>query len=147
MEYRVNSRRHQETGLKRKGHKALSVFLSYATEDESHARSLQRVLGTRSPSISFEDCAVVDGFDEEWRRTVLSKMKRCEAVVCLVGPKTHLSEPVNWEIEVTAKQGKPIVALSLEPNVAPLPRALEALGVSLNAWTDSTDLLELVRVA
>ena len=107
----------------------LRIFLCYASEDERDAGRLKRLLSVESRGSRFDACSVRRGFHEDWRRRAWEKIAACDAVVCLVGETTHLSEPVNWEIEAAAAMGKRILAYTLAPSFRAAPDALRARGV------------------
>lgn len=107
----------------------LRIFLCYATEDERDAGRLKRLLSEESRGSRFDACSAQYEFHENWRRRVWEKIAACDAVACLVGETTYLSEPVNWEIEAAAAMGKRILAYALAPSFRAAPDALRARGV------------------
>ena len=107
------------------------VFLSYATEDEEYTASFRRLASEQYAELRFDDCAVRDGFSENWRATVWEKLAACDVVVCLVGEGTYLSEPVGWEIEAATTLGKPVIAYTLVPWPVVVPRVLREHGVGM----------------
>lgn len=109
----------------------LRIFLCYATEDEPDARALRRLLSEESRGASFDDCSSRNGFNADWRRQAWEKIASCDAVACLVGDATHLSEPVHWEIEAAATLGKRILAYALAPSSNVIPGALRVRGVAV----------------
>ena len=103
---------------------ATRVFLSYATEDEEHAARFRQLISEEQMGLTFDDCAVRHGFSENWRVRVREKIAFCDAVACVVGEGTHLSEPVGWEIEAAITLGKPVFAFTLVPSPVVVPKAL-----------------------
>ena len=110
---------------------ARRVFLSYATEDEEHAAYFRRLASEERAGLTFDDCAVRDGFSEDWRGRVREKLAACDVVACLVGEGTHLSEPVGWEIGAAIALGKPVVAYALVPRPVVVPKVLRENGVRM----------------
>ena len=80
---------------------------------------------------SFDDCSARGGFNADWRRQAWEKIAACDVVACLVGDATHLSEPVGWEIEAAAAQGKQIFAYALAPHSCVIPGALRVRGIAV----------------
>ncbi len=126
---------------------ATRVFLSYATEDEEHAARFRQLISEARAGLIFDDCAVRDGFSENWRARVREKISACDAVVCLVGEETYLSEPVGWEIEAAAMLDKPVLAFTLVPWPVVVPKALRGHGVGMHrlAPVDSVEWTDAVR--
>ena len=111
---------------------ASKVFLSYATEDEEHAACFRRLAWEKRAELTFEDCAVRDGFSADWRAMVQEKIAVSDVVACLVGEETHLSEPVGWEIEAAITLGKPVLAFILVPWPVVVPEVLRDNGVGVH---------------
>lgn len=126
---------------------ASKVFLSYATEDEEHAARFRRLISEDRAGLTFDDCAVRDGFSENWRLRVRQKIALCDVVACLVGEETHLSEPVGWEIEAAVTLGKPVLAFTLVSWPVVVPKALRDHGVEMQriAPTESIEWADAVR--
>ena len=110
---------------------ASKVFLSYTTEDEEHAACFRRLAWEKRAELTFEDCAVRDGFSADWRAMVQEKIAVSDVVACLVGEETHLSEPVGWEIEAAISLGKPVLAFALFPWPVAVPGALRSHGIGM----------------
>ena len=104
------------------------VFLSYATDDERRTRRFRQFLYEENDVAAFDDCSVRDGFRENWRQEAWEKIAACDVVACLIGEKTYLSEPVNWEIETALGLGKTTLAYVL-PSAVVLPPALRDNGI------------------
>ena len=107
------------------------VFLSYATEDERRTRRFRQFLYEENAVAAFDDCSVRNGFRENWRQEAWEKIAACDAVACLVGEETYLSEPVSWEIEAAVALGKPVLAFTLVPFPVVVPRALQDNGIGI----------------
>ena len=118
---------------------ASKVFLSYATEDEPVAGRFRQLAWEEVAGLTFYDCAVRDGFNENWRQEALEKIAASDVVACLVGETTYLSEPVNWEIETADRLGKKTVAYAFTP-VAVLPTALWDSGVEVRRLSSQPSL-------
>ena len=126
---------------------ASKVFLSYATEDEEHAACFRRLVSEKRAGLTFDDCAVRNGFSENWRVRVREKIAACDVVACLVGEGTYLSEPVGWEIEAAVTLGKPVFAFTLVSWPVSVPKALHDHGVGMHCLgpMDSIDWADAVR--
>lgn len=126
---------------------ATRVFLSYATEDEEHAACFRRLVSEQRAELTFDDCAVRDGFNENWRLRVREKIAACDVVACLIGEETYLSEPVDWEIEAAVTLSKPVLAFALAAWPVAVPKALQNHGIGMHRLDpmDSIEWADAVR--
>lgn len=63
---------------------------------------------------------------ENWKEEATKVLATCDAVVCLVGPETHCSAPVNWEILESCRLGKPILVARMARDYKEPPACLDA---------------------
>ncbi|MCY4448389.1 MAG: TIR domain-containing protein [Chloroflexi bacterium] len=124
---------------------ATRVFLSYATEDEEYAARFRQLISEERTGLTFDDCAVRNGFSENWRVSAREKIAACDVVVCLVGEETYCSGPIGWEIEAAITLGKPVFAFSLVPWPVVIPEALRNHGLEMHRL-DLMDVIEWADV-
>jgi hypothetical protein len=74
-----------------------------------------------------EDWSVKEPWDQnEWKTRCLTKIKRCDLVIVMVGEKTFSCSGVKAEIEMAKEAGVPVVGIRGYPNkTCPRPDGLE----------------------
>ena len=105
------------------------LFLSFASEHEALVDLFREHAKDRLSLLSFNDRPVTATNDGGWKNYAEHLIRSCSATLCLIGPSTYQSGPVDWEIRKSVDLGKPVIALYLEPT-ALLPAALVEIGVS-----------------
>ena len=98
-----------------------SVFVSYATADESARQDIERELASADVRAMSVPAAIDHG--SEWQSEVASMLATADCLVVLVGSETHKSEPVAWEIDRARDEGLPVMGLRLSRHAQP-PRGL-----------------------
>ena len=92
---------------------SVRVFLSFATNDAPLVDAFRDRITRQHPNIELLDHAVKDTYEEDWKRECARKIDQSEMLMCLVGPTTHRSQAVAWEIDHGMSLGKRIVAIHL----------------------------------
>ncbi len=93
----------------------LKIFFSHRTSDIDRVRELKNELCTLLPSLQLDDLSVQVPQSDGWKDIAADLLRCCDAVVCLVGPKTHESPEVAWELQEAQRNGKPILVTRIEP--------------------------------
>jgi hypothetical protein len=114
------------------------VFFSNRSADADRVNDLKKNLRELLPNLPFDDVSEDVPFEDDWKTPALSVLGRCDAVVCVVGPDTHKSEPVDWEIRQAHELRKPIVVTRVSDDYR-LPPCCESLSIAPLEW-DTTEL-------
>ncbi len=122
----------------------INTFVSHYHEDEEGIKSLRSLLGD---NVTMKNSSVTsDKFNRanntEYIKTLLrSRIDWASTVVCLIGPKTHDSEWVQYEIEYAHKKGKPIVGVFMRGATdADLPDAVADYASAIVGWNKQSIL-------
>ncbi len=105
------------------------LFLSFASEHEARVALFREHAKDRLSLLSFNDRPLSAMNDGGWKYYAEHLIRSCGATLCLIGPSTYQSRPVDWEIRKSVDLGKPVLAVYLEPTTL-LPAALVEIGVS-----------------
>ncbi|MDE0226500.1 MAG: TIR domain-containing protein [Gammaproteobacteria bacterium] len=100
------------------------AFLSFATADKPSVEAFKSRLGRQYPRVELLDHAVNDSYEEDWKQACATKIDRSELLICLIGPATHRSQAVAWEIHRGLSLGKRIVAVKLSTDWVQVPEVL-----------------------
>lgn len=117
------------------------VFLIFATEDKSLADQFRKKAQDDRLPFAFRDYSMKHIIDHPWKPQAEKIIRDSATILCLVGRRTHQSEPVNWEIQKSIELGKPVVALYLVDDQVPIPRALRENSITPVRW----ELGEIIR--
>ncbi len=132
--------------------KASNIFISHNGLDDAHVQSLKdrlRNQGFNVRNFSVDSTNHKDGrrpSDEVIRRLLSMRVKWSSTLICLIGPETHKSGWVNYEIRKAYLEGKPIVGIYTHgsKNSVELPEAFKKYGQSLIGWNSVEKLGEIV---
>ena len=122
----------------------INTFVSHYHEDEEGVKGLKSLLGD---NVTMKNSSVTsDKFNRannpEYIKNLLrSRIDWASTVVCLIGPKTHDSEWVQYEIEYAHKKGKPIVGVFMRGSTdADLPDAVADYASAIVGWNEQSIL-------
>lgn len=80
--------------------------------------------------ISFTDYSLHEPFSEKWKTNCRERIGRTRGTIVLVGPTTHTSQAVLWEIAETARQGHSMFGIQINRDkTSPIPTGLLAKNV------------------
>lgn len=122
----------------------INVFVSHYHNDEVNIGKMKDLLGDdysiRNYSVTSDKYN--NAKDKEYIKTLLRPLiKQAGTFICLIGPNTHDSEWVNWEIEQALKQGKRIIGVYLwGAKDSDIPPALEDAADAMVGWNHDTIL-------
>ncbi|MCB0748179.1 MAG: TIR domain-containing protein [Ignavibacteriae bacterium] len=119
--------------------KTKNVFISHYSKDEKHIGRLKQILekkGYHLKNSSIDSSKPNFAKNPEYvKRLLRMRIHWAGTFICLVGPKTHTREWVDWEIEQAHKKEKDIRGIYLkgaeESNV---PDNFNKYGNSLVTW-------------
>lgn len=81
------------------------AFISFEMEDRWARSFLVQQAKDKKNDISFYDYSVKDPFDSKWKTECKKRIALTKGTIVLVGPTTHESDAVLWEIAETNRQG------------------------------------------
>ena len=122
----------------------MNVFVSHYHEDEDNIKRMKDLLGDdysiRNYSVTSEKYNNVS--NKEYIQSLLRPLiNQASTFICLIGPNTHDSEWVNWEVEQAFKQGKRIIGVYLwGAKDSDIPPALEDAADAMVGWNHDTIL-------
>ena len=95
--------------------KAKNVFVSHFHKDEEHIEKLKLLVakkGLKLKNSSIDSTSPNNASNEEYIKSLLRDgINWAGTTIVLVGPETHKSEWVDWEIEQSFKQANRIVGI------------------------------------
>ena len=120
-----------------------SVFLSFAIEDKPLVELFRGQARNRHSALTFRDYSIKEPLDGVWKRHAERLIRASTATLCLLGPATWRSEPVNWEIRRSVQLGKRILAVNLRTGAVRIPAALAEIDVRPLPWNVAAIVEEL----
>lgn len=84
------------------------AFISFEMEDEWARDFLAEHAMDKANEIQFVDYSVQDPWDSSWKTHCKERIAQTRGTIVLIGPTTHKSEAVVWEIQETLRQGHAI---------------------------------------
>ncbi len=122
----------------------INVFVSHYHEDEENIKKMKDLLGgdfsIRNYSVTSDKYN--NAQDKDYIKSLLRPLiSQASICICLIGPNTHDSEWVNWEVEQALKQGKRIIGVYLwGAKDSDIPPALEDAADAIVGWNHDTIL-------
>lgn len=118
---------------------AKHVFLSFVEEDLTMVNLFRGQARNKNSNLSFDDYSVKVPYNSEnaayIRSKIAEKIRFASVTICLIGPQTHSSAWVKWEIEKSVELGNKILGVKLYSTVAcTTPAALTAARAKVLAW-------------
>ena len=131
---------------------ANNIFISHLGEDDSHVQSLKQRLidqGNNVRNFSIDSTKHKNGripSDAVIQRYHRIRMKMSSTLICLIGPDTHNSKWVNYEIRLAHRYGKRIVGIYTQGsnNSVELPEAYKKYGSPAIGWNSLDKLSDIV---
>jgi len=81
------------------------AFISFEMEDKWARDFLVRQARNKDNAIQFTDYSVQNPWDNSWKTQCKVRIAQTRGTIVLIGPTTHRSDAVLWEIAETARQG------------------------------------------
>ena len=122
----------------------INVFVSHYHEDEDNIKRMKDLLGDdysiRNYSVTSEKYN--NASNKEYIQSLLRPLiNQASTFICLIGPNTHDSDWVNWELDQAFKQGKRIIGVYLwGAKDSDIPPALEDAADAMVGWNHDTIL-------
>jgi hypothetical protein len=123
------------------------VFLSFVEEDLELVKLFRGQARNENSALSFDDYSVKVPYGSAdavyIRGKIREKIRSSSMLICLVGPHTHKSTWVDWEIRTAKELGKKIIGVRLRRDAQDrLPAALNSVGAKTCGW----DIDSIVRL-
>jgi len=80
------------------------AFISFEMEDNWAREFLVQQAKDSRNDIEFVDYSVQSPFDTAWKTNCRERIARTKGTIILIGPTSHASEAVVWEIAETSRQ-------------------------------------------
>jgi len=109
------------------------IFFSNRSVDQEQVDALQKKLTSLLPELPFEDVSKGVPFHDDWKAPASEILETCDALVCVVGPETFNSEPVDWEIREAKKLAKPLVVARMQESHLAPPSCTD-LHIPIKTW-------------
>lgn len=115
-----------------------NVFVSHFHEDEDSIKQMKDLLGEdysiRNYSVTSDKYN--NAKDDDYIKSLLRPLiNEASTVFCLIGPNTHDSEWVDWELQTAHKMGKQIIGVFLRgAKDSDVPDALNKYADSIVGW-------------
>lgn len=128
-----------------------SIFVSYRYRTDAKYKNLLKAWSKNHKfDIEFDDfsndLSVDSDNDEVIKREIYKKIDASDIFLCLVGPETHKSKMVKWEIKTARELSKPIVAVKIEKSHT-APEELMSIGASWAMSFTEDAIVEALRKA
>jgi hypothetical protein len=103
------------------------AFVSFEMEDRWARDFLVGQARNRNNEIEFVDYSVHEPFDEKWKTNCGARIARTAGTIVLVGPTSHRSPAVLWEIAETVRQQHPMFGIQItSEKTYPRPQGLSS---------------------
>jgi hypothetical protein len=119
------------------------VFISYQHADQMKARGLNLMTHNKNVNVDFTGRHLLDPVKSQDSDYISSKIKEqikgSSATIVLIGKNTADSAWVDKEIEWSKEQGKGIIGIRIDSDVA-IPDALTEYGAEILDWYEPADV-------
>lgn len=119
--------------------KSKNVFVSHFNKDEENIGKLKTLLSGKGYALknaSIDSTKPNRATNPEYiKRLLRMRIQWAGTFICLIGPKTHTREWVDWEIEQANKKGKRIIGVFINgASDSDVPANFEKYGDALVGW-------------
>jgi|SRR3989344_596970 len=109
------------------------VFISFHAGDEARVNFLRSQ--SKDGKLEFADYSIKEPFDEKWKTQCTERIKKCEALVVMIGPETYKREAVDWEIRKAQELGIPVIGVLIyRDKNHQIPQALKEMSAPVIYW-------------
>ncbi len=121
----------------------INVFVSHYHKDEETIKKLKDLLSDKYciKNYSVTSDKYNDAHNEEYIKYdyLLPLIKQSSTLICLIGPETHDSTWVDWEIREAEKVGKQIIGVYIQgAKDSDVPPALEEYADAIVGWNSNS---------
>lgn len=115
------------------------AFLSFVEEDLETVKMFRGQAKNKNSALAFDDYSVKVPYNSTnaayIRSQITEKIRAASVTIVLIGPTTHTSAWVDWEIRKSVELGKKVIGVRLYSNrTCPTPRALTELRAPVMDW-------------
>jgi len=129
-----------------------NIFISHYGKDDEHVHALKSRLiaqGYNVRNFSVDSTNHKDGrkpSDAVVTRLLRMRISWSSSVICLIGPKTHTRDWVNFEVEEAYKQGKRIIGVYSHGSkeTAEVPDSVKRYASNIIGWNSIEKLGDLI---
>lgn len=114
-----------------------TVFFAHRSRDRQKVLELQAELKTLLPDLGYEDLSSQVPSSVDWKEVAGKLIDGADAVICVVGPDTHESEPVTWEIARAVNAKRPLFISVLDKDHI-LPTIISERSLPHQKWNAKT---------
>lgn len=119
--------------------KSKNVFVSHFNKDEENIGKLKTLLSGKGYTLknaSIDSTKPNRATNPEYiKRLLRMRIQWAGTFICLIGPKTHTREWVDWEIEQANKKGERIIGVFINgASDSDVPANFEKYGDALVGW-------------
>lgn len=118
-----------------------NVFVSHFHEDEDGIKKLKKLLGDQYElhNYSVTSEKFNNAKNDDYIKSLLRPLiNQAGTFICLIGPHTHDSDWVDWEVREAERLNKPIIGIFLRgASDADLPDAINDLADTIVGWNES----------
>lgn len=133
--------------------KGNNVFISHYGKDDDKVQRLKERFAEKGYNIrnySVDSTKHKDGRTPSKKvieRYLRKQISWSGSLICLIGPKTHTRDWVNYEIGEAHRQGKKIVGIYTHGNneTAELPEAFKKYGGATIGWNSLDKLIDIIN--
>ena len=116
-----------------------NVFVSHYHKDEESIQKLKDLLSDdyciKNYSVTTDKYNEAENEDYIKYEYLKPLITQSSALICLIGPETHDSEWVDWEIREAEKLGKPIIGVYIQgAKDSDVPQALKEFADAIVGW-------------
>lgn len=127
---------------------ARHVFLSFVEEDLTRVHLFRGQAKNQNSDLEFDDYSVkvpINSSNAAYIKTQISaKIRVASVTIVLLGPTTHTSVWVTWEINKAVELGKKVFGVRLyNDKICPIPSALTSAGGKVLGWDISAIVKEI----
>lgn len=118
---------------------ARRIFLSFAFEDRAQVQGFRLLRWNTNIESEFFDSSLLTPVQSQnvnyIMQSIRDRMSNTSVTVVLIGPTTHKSSWVDWEIKETVRRGNGLLGIRLKGNdYATLPAALAVPRARVGNW-------------
>jgi TIR domain len=115
--------------------KSAPIFISYSRRDSEFADRLIHELEARGFDAWVDREDIRGG--TAWRASISQAMRKCQAVIVVLSPRSAASENVAKELSLADHHKRPIIPISLEPSAIPAALEFQLAGLQIIEFTQA----------
>ena len=113
----------------------IKVFLSYRWEDKRYADGLKGAFLNPTNEYRHVPYNEREDYRQKGETVIKNYLKgiigNCDALICLIGNKTHNSPWIDYELDVATSQNKKIVSVRIQGTNGGAPNLIRSRGIKI----------------